>query len=213
MNNCFARLGLLFGRIIATKLPSLIFKGNEFNFSPVTRRELKLLTKYHYKISWTRAYTILGIEKVKLSIETHLQFAIKCINANTFPDALKEAYVSPIYNRGDRRSPENDRPISVTPTLAKLFERPLLEQMSARLDMNKIINKNHFSFQKQKLCLKTIIALTEKINHYVEENDRVLTLFLDLAKIFNSISLHIISKKLRYMVREKTKILIDFVSN
>ena len=39
--------------------------------------------------------------------------------------------------------------------------------------MNKMINKNQLGFQKEKLCLITIIALTEKINHYVEEKDIV----------------------------------------
>ena len=62
--------------------------------------------------------------------------------------------------------------------------------------MNKIINKNQFGFQKQKSCLNTIIALTEKINHYVEEKDIVLTIFLDLAKAFNSISLDIFIQKI-----------------
>ena len=60
--------------------------------------------------------------------------------------------------------------------------------MSEHLDMNKIINKNQFGFQKQKSCLHTIIALTEKINHYVEEKDLLFTIFLDLAKAFNSVS-------------------------
>ena len=105
-----------------------------------------------------------------MSIGTHLQFAInEWRNANTFPEILKEAYVTPIYKKGDRHNPENYRPISVTPTLAKIFERLLLEQMSEHFDMNKIINKNQFGFQKQKSCLNKIIALTEKINHYVEE--------------------------------------------
>ena len=61
--------------------------------------------------------------------------------------------------------------------------------------MNKIINQNQFGFQKQKSCPYTIIARTEKINHYVEEKDIVLTIFLDLAKAFNSISLDIFIRK------------------
>ena len=40
LNNCFTRLGLYKGEIIAPKLPSFNFKGNEFKISPVTRREL-----------------------------------------------------------------------------------------------------------------------------------------------------------------------------
>ena len=184
MNNCLARLGLYKGEIIAPKLPSFNFKGNEFNFRPVTRRELyKVIDKVPTQKSAGPGYIpSWALKDCKLSIGTHLQFAInECINANTFPEILKEAYVTPIYIKGDRHNPENYRPISVTPTLAKFFERLLVEQMSEHLDMNKIINKNQFGFQKQKSCLNTIIALTEKINHYVEEKDLVLTIFLDLA--------------------------------
>ena len=56
----------------------------------------------------------------KFSIGTHLQFAIKeCINANTFPEILKEDYVTPNYQNGNRHNPEKYRPTSVTLTLAK----------------------------------------------------------------------------------------------
>ena len=54
------------------------------------------------KQNWTRVYTILGLKNCKLSIGTHLKFAInECINTNTFPDILKEAYETPIYKKGD----------------------------------------------------------------------------------------------------------------
>ena len=54
-----------FFEIIAPKLPSFIFKGNEFNFRPVTSRELyKVFETTNTKISWTRVYTILGTERL-----------------------------------------------------------------------------------------------------------------------------------------------------
>ena len=86
--------------------------------------------------------------------------------------------------------------------------------MSEHLDLNKIINKNQFGFQKQKSCLNTIIALTENINHYVEEKGLVLTIFLDLAKAFNSISLDIfIQKNWKIWFWRKRKSPIEFVTN
>ena len=213
LNNCFDRLGLYKGKIIAPKLPSLNFKGNESNFRPVTRRELyKVIDKLPTQKSAGPGYIpSWALKDCKLSIGTHLQFAInECINANTFPEILKEAYVTPIYKKGDRHNPENYRPISVTPTLAKIFERLLLEKMSEHLDMNITTNKNQFGFQKQKSCLNTIIALTEKINHYVEEKDIVLTIFLDLAKAFNSISLDIFIQKIeKYGFGENARVLLN----
>ena len=110
MNNCFARLGLYKGEIIAPKLRSFNFKGNEFNFRPVTRKELyKVIDKLPTQKSAGPGYIpSWALKDCKLSTGTHLQFAInECINANTFPEILKEAYVNPIYKKGDRHNHEN----------------------------------------------------------------------------------------------------------
>ena len=79
---------------------------------------------------------------------------------NTFPNILKTADVTPVYKKGNRLEPENYRPISVTPTLSKIFERLQLEQLTHHLTLNSLINKNQLGFQKQKYCLDTIISLT-----------------------------------------------------
>ena len=114
---------------------------------------------------------------------------MKCINENTFPNILKKAHVTIVYENGDRLEPENYRPISVTPTLAKIFERLLLEQLTHHLTLDGLINKNQFGFPIQKSCLDTIISLADKINQCLDENEIVVTLFLDITKAFNSISI------------------------
>ena len=148
-----------------------------------------------------------ALKDSKLSIGTHLQFVVnECINKNTFPNILKTAHVTPVYKKGDQLEPENYRPILVTPTLAKIFERLLLEQLT----LNGLINKNQFGFQKQKSCLDTIISLTEKINQCVDENEIVVTLFLDLAKAFNSKSIDVFMNKIkRYGIGENARILLN----
>ena len=129
-----------------------------------------------------------ALKDSKLSIGTHLQSVVnECINKNTFPNILKTAHVTPVYKKGERLEPENYRPISVTPTLAEIFERLLLEQLTHHLTLYGLINKNQFGFQKQKYCLNTIISLTEKINQCVDENE--IDVFLDLPKAFISKSI------------------------
>ena len=122
-------------------------------------------------------------------IGTHLEFAInKSISKNIFPDALKEAYVTPIYKKGDPMEAENYRPISVIPTLAKNFERLLFQKMLEHVEKHEIINKNQFGFLKRESSNDTVIHLTESVNSFIEENETAVSIFLDLAKTFNSIS-------------------------
>ena len=129
------------------------------------------------------------IKCCKMSIGTHLQFVInECILQNIFPDALKKAYITPIYKIGDPLEAENYRPISVTPTLSKIFERLILQQMIEHVIKNEIINNHQFGFQNSKSSNVTVIILTETITELVEKCETVMSIFLDLAKAFNSIS-------------------------
>ena len=66
-----------------------------------------------------------------------------------FTDVLKKACVTPTYKKGDPLEAENYRPISDTPTLAKIFERLLLQQMLEHVEKY-VINKNQFGFLNRK---------------------------------------------------------------
>ena len=199
-NNCSARLGLYKGKEVSPNHSSLTFEEPEFSFRPVTRKEMynviDNLSEHNspgpgYIPAW-------ALKDSKLSISTHLQFVVnECMNKNTFLNILKTAHVTPVYKKVDRLEPENYRPISVKPTVAKNLERLLLEQLTHRRTLNGLLNKNQFGFQKQKSCLDTIISLTEKINQCVDENEIVVTPFSDLAKAFNSISLDVFMNNIK----------------
>ena len=123
-------------------MPSFHFKwiGNELNFRPVTRRELyKVIDKLPtQKSAWAVYIPSWALTDCKVSIVTHLQFAInECINANTIPDILKEAYLILIYKKGDRNNPENYRPNSVNPSFWKTSLEANFETIRYR-----IINEN-----------------------------------------------------------------------
>jgi len=46
-----------------------------------------------------------------------------------FPSVWKSAAVVPVYKEGDRLSPSNYRPISILPTISKVAEKLVVEQM------------------------------------------------------------------------------------
>ena len=94
----------------------------------------------------------MGVKDSKLSIGTHLPFVgNKSINKNPFPNILKTAHVTPVCKKGNRLEPENYRPISVTPTLAKIFEQLLLEQLTHHITLNGLYNKVNSDFKSKSL--------------------------------------------------------------
>ena len=53
----------------------------------------------------------------------------KCIDRGKFPNNLKKSDVTPTFKKDDKLSKENYRPISILPTLSKVYERVLHQQM------------------------------------------------------------------------------------
>ena len=68
--------------------------------------------------------------------------------------------------------------------------------MLEHVEKYEIINKKMFGFLKRKSSNDTVISLTESVNSLVEENETVVSIFLDLAKAFNSISHKIFLEKI-----------------
>ena len=60
--------------------------------------------------------------------------------------------------------------------------------MLEHVEKYEIINKNQFGFLKRKSSNDSVISLTESVNSLLEENETVVSIFLYLAKAFNSIS-------------------------
>jgi hypothetical protein len=50
------------------------------------------------------------------------------IDTGFFPAFLKEDYVQPIFKSDDKENPSNYRPISILPTISKIFERHIANQ-------------------------------------------------------------------------------------
>jgi hypothetical protein len=53
----------------------------------------------------------------------------KSIHTGIFP-VWKEARVSPVYKNGAKHEPSNYRPISVIPTVSKIFEKIIFDQLN-----------------------------------------------------------------------------------
>ena len=53
----------------------------------------------------------------------------QCLTTEIFPTAFKIAKVKPIYKKGNKSDLNNYRPISLLPTISKIFERVIHTQL------------------------------------------------------------------------------------
>ena len=77
---------------------------------------------------------IIPTEIVKLANKEICKNLANCINEsiikNEFPNELKAADITPLFKRKDPLNKENYRPVSVLPTISKIFERILFDQLT-----------------------------------------------------------------------------------
>ena len=66
------------------------------------------------------------------------------LNIGVFSELLKLSKVIPIYKKGDDPMFSNYRPISLLPSISKIFEKIILEQLATYLDRNNLIHKHQY---------------------------------------------------------------------
>ena len=69
------------------------------------------------------------------------------LKSGIFPDSLKISKIVPLYKKDDTNL-SNYRLISLLPSISKIFEKVILEQLSTYLDNNNLIHKHQYEFRK-----------------------------------------------------------------
>jgi hypothetical protein len=110
------------------------------------------------------------------------------IELGRFPASFKIAKVTPILKSGDPTNPSNYRPISVLPSLSKIFEYILDDQINEFINKNSILNDYQFGFRKYHSTMHAITYFIDKILQFLNDSSNVITMFLDVKKAFDLLS-------------------------
>lgn len=146
-----------------------------------------------------------GVDKISViilkKISTHIvqpftHIVNKSISEGIFPNIFKKAEIIPIYKSGDPKNATNYRPISLISNLSKIFETLLKIRINSFLSTHNIINSHQFGFQKNKKTEDALKCVVDQLYEAIDNNKPCLTIFLDLAKAFDTVNHRILLEKL-----------------
>ena len=112
----------------------------------------------------------------------------------SFPSDLKYANVSPHYKKDDNTNKKNYRPISILPTISKIYERLMLQQVS--LHVSEVISTHLCGFRKGYNAQHPLLKLKDKLNKNLDISNKVGLLLMDLSKAFDCIPHELMIAKL-----------------
>ena len=102
---------------------------------------------------------------------------------SNFPSALKNADVIPIHKKHDRTDIENYRPISILPSISKVYEKCMNNQIYAYFQH--ILSKNQCGFRENYNTQHCLLNMIEKWRQAIDKQGSAGALLTDLSKAFD----------------------------
>ena len=111
-----------------------------------------------------------------------------------FPFSLKLAEITPAHKKNERTLKNNYRPVSILPSLSKIFERNMYDQISGYVD--KYLSPFLCGFRKGFSTQQCLILMLERWKKAMDSGKLAGALLTDLSKAFDCINHELLIAKL-----------------
>lgn len=128
---------------------------------------------------------------------THIINLIFC--SGVFPDALKNAIIVPVFKQGNKKLTTNYRPIALISTVSKIVEKCIKHKLMLFLEKYNLLSTNQYAFREGCNTENALCRVTDEILQNLDIGRRVIGVFLDLRKAFDTVAHRILLDRLDKM--------------
>lgn len=189
------------------------FKWQEVTLNDILRAVIKLSnSKCEDYFGFSNAIIKSIIDVIAQPLMHLINWMIK---DKIFPDCLKIAKTIPVYKNGDRKCPNNYRPLSIVPIIAKIIEDCMKTQLANHITGNNLMNRFQYGFSKGNSTSKAVETAVSNILENFEQGLMTCATLLDLSKAFDTVPHNILLTKLeRYGIRgEENKLMKSYLND
>jgi hypothetical protein len=111
----------------------------------------------------------------------------KSIECGRVPCDWKKANVTAIFKKGDKTSPCNYRPVSLTSQVCKILESIVKDNMLVHIKKYKLIKETQHGFVKNRSCLTNLLEFLEYVSDYMDQGYPIDVIYLDFQKAFDKV--------------------------
>lgn len=121
----------------------------------------------------------------------------RAITESEYPDSLKITKAIELYKAKDKTLPENYRPISLLPIIAKILDTVINEQLMEHLTKYNVISHTQYAFRPNSNCTLALQTILNSIHKHKKQHKPTLAIYIDLSKAYDTVSHEKLLNKLR----------------
>ena len=185
-----------------TELPTVAMKEiNEvFHFTPISEDEI---IKKLEKLKTCKSPGPDGIHPRLLQETAHvLSSPLKIIFNNSLrlgivPSKWKEALITAIFKKGNKSTPGNYRPVSLTAVVCKVMESIIRDRIVKHMLINNLFSSKQFGFIKGRSTVLQLLYVLDMWTEALDNRDSIDAIYCDYMKAFDKVPHKRLVHKLR----------------
>jgi hypothetical protein len=123
----------------------------------------------------------------------------KSLDTGTLPKDWREAFITPIYKKGDKANPANYRPVSLTSIPSKLLEHIIHHHIMNHLDQFNLLSDHQHGFRKARSCESQLALTIDDLARSLNSQGQTDMVIMDFSKAFDTVPHQRLLHKLSHM--------------
>ena len=120
------------------------------------------------------------------------------LDTGIVPTDWKNAWVVPIFKKGEKHQASNYRPVSLTSITCKVLEHIVHSNVMQHFDQHHILNDCQHGFRRRRSCESQLIVTCHEIARNLANGKQVDVILLDFSKAFDKVPHQRLLHKLAY---------------